>query len=107
MEEEERPLMPRTDNRSGGEERPQRRVTLRGALGVFFCALVLFVLSSLVSRSFFYSRTSAREESVAFDSTDLKGKLISPRNGSHPTLTSTSECTSKSSCHTSRCADPL
>ena len=89
--EEERPLMPRTGI-SGDNERIQRRVSLRGALGVFFCALVLFILSYLASRSIFYSSSDTVAVDLAYSGTGL----IWPLNGSHPTLTSTSECTSES-----------
>lgn len=77
------------------------KLTLKGVLRTFFAALFLYVLASGVSHVILWGESAAGEESVeSYLSEDRlnsriptsQNALVHPTNGSHPTLTTTEEC---------------
>ncbi|CAN0039334.1 unnamed protein product [Ectocarpus fasciculatus] len=107
MTEEDRPLMQRLRSPGAANASPGARnalkplpFSLKGFLTTFFAVLLLFLLAAMASRVIKWASDS--EDSLTADTVEsslggaegahLSG-LVNPNNGSHPTLTTTADCT--------------
>lgn len=103
--EEDRLLMqrlrsPGAADASPGPERALKPLpfSLKGFLSTFFAVLLLYLLAAMASRVIKWaSEDSLTAETVesslgGAEGTRLSG-LVNPNNGSHPTLTTTADCT--------------
>ena len=82
------------------------KITLKGVVCIFFAAIIVFALAAITSRTILWKDSRASSDSRTIESTtshlaanaesdDVLSRhgLIKPLNGTHPTLTSTQECT--------------
>eukprot|EP00752_Nemacystus_decipiens_P016488 g14739.t1 len=104
--EEEQPLVedPAAAGGAGSPTKPSKRrtkgPTLRGLVATAFVAMGVFIVAALASRTIMWEDPSLVEDTVyesGGDSTNASLKavsgLIDPNNGTHPTLTTTQDCT--------------
>ena len=90
-----------------------RKITLKGVVSIFFAAIIVFLLAALTSRTILWEDSTASsdtDESATtsrFEYEDVGGYpaaaaaaaiysghgLVNPKNGTHPTQTSTQQCT--------------
>lgn len=82
------------------------KITLKGVVGIFFAAVIVFALAAITSRTILWGDSSSSSDSVMNKSATSRlaadpepndepsrHGLVKPLNGTHPTLTSTQDCT--------------
>lgn len=82
------------------------KITLKGVVGIFFAAIIVFALAAITSRTIPWGGNSASSNSETDESASSRltadqalygvpstHGLVKPFNGTHPTRTSTEDCT--------------